>query len=125
VAREFEMARWRSEKEKSTVARDWWLSPWRAHRRSPDVCNMSYCDVVRHQGTWRMVDRWLSPMSSSESTVTQAGTVAGAEQWPEFIHDAIFLTLKSYRHPHRARITTATRITTRDHRRRDELNLAI
>jgi hypothetical protein len=86
---------------------------------------MSYCDVVRHQGTWRMVDRWLSPVSSSESAVTQAGTTAGAEQWPEFIHDAIFLALKSYLHPHRARIATATRITAWDHRRRDELNLAI
>jgi hypothetical protein len=99
VAREFEMARWRSESEESTVARDWWLSPLWAHRRSPDVCNMSYCDVVRHQGTWRLVDRWLSLMSSSESVVTQAGTAAGAEQWPEFINDVIFHTLKSYLHP--------------------------
>jgi hypothetical protein len=63
------------------------------------MCNMSYYDVVRHQGTWRMVDRWLPPVSSSESAVTQAGTTAEAEQWPEFIHDAIFLTLKSYLHP--------------------------
>jgi hypothetical protein len=99
VAREFEMARWRSESEESTVVRDWWLSPWRAHRRSPGVCNMRYCDMVRHQGTSRMVDRWLTPVGSSESAATQAGTAVGAEQWPEFTHDAIFLTLKSYLHP--------------------------
>jgi hypothetical protein len=98
VAREFEMARWRSEREESTVARDWWLSLWQAFRWSPVVCNTSYCDVVRHQGTWHMVDRWLTPMSSSQLAVNQAGTAVGAEQWPEFIHDAIFLTLKSYLH---------------------------
>jgi hypothetical protein len=61
VAREFEMAQWRSESEESTVARDWWLSPWRAYRRSPDVCNTSYCDVVRHQGTWHMIVERLTP----------------------------------------------------------------
>jgi hypothetical protein len=74
VAREFEMALWRSGKEESTIARNWWLSPWRAHRRSPDMCNTSYCDVVRHQGTWRMVDRWLTPVSSFESVVSQVDT---------------------------------------------------
>jgi hypothetical protein len=77
VAHEFEMARWWSEKEESTVAINWWHSLWRAHRRSPDMCNTSYCDVVRHQGTWRMVDRWLTPVSSSESVVSQADTAAG------------------------------------------------
>jgi hypothetical protein len=77
VTREFEMARWRSEREEATGASNWWLSPWRAHRRSPHVCNTSYCDVVRHQGTWRMVDRWLTPVSSSESAVNQADTSVG------------------------------------------------
>jgi hypothetical protein len=77
VAREFEMARWWSEREESTVVRDWWLSSWRAHRRTPDMCNTCYCDVVRHQGTWRMVDRWLTPVSSSESAVNQADMAAG------------------------------------------------
>jgi hypothetical protein len=76
VAREFEMARWRPEREEATGANNWWLSPWRAHRRSPDVCNTSYCDVVRHQGTWRMVDMWLTLVSSSESAVNQADTAA-------------------------------------------------
>jgi hypothetical protein len=61
VARDVEMAWWRSERERSTVARDWWLSPWRAHRRSQDVCNTSYCDVVRHQGTWRTIVQRLTP----------------------------------------------------------------
>jgi hypothetical protein len=69
--------RWRSERGESTVARDWWLSTWRAHRRSPDMCNTSYCDVVRHQCTWRMVDSWLTPVSSSESVVSQADTATG------------------------------------------------
>jgi hypothetical protein len=94
--REFEMARWRLEKEESTVARDWWLSPWRAHRRSPDMCNTSYCDVVRHQGTWRMADSWLSPVSSSESAVSQADTAVGVKQWLKFIHKAIFTTPSNY-----------------------------
>jgi hypothetical protein len=46
-------------------------------RRSPDMCNTSYCDVVRHQGTWCMVNRWLTPVSSSESVVNQADTAVG------------------------------------------------
>jgi hypothetical protein len=41
--------------------------------------NVSYCDVVRHQGTWLKVARWLTPVSLSEATVTQAGTAAGVE----------------------------------------------
>jgi hypothetical protein len=61
VAHEFEMARWRSEGRGCTGASNWWLSPWRAHRRSPDVCNTSYYDVVRHQGTWRKIVEWLTP----------------------------------------------------------------
>jgi hypothetical protein len=44
------------------IARDWWLSPWRAHRRSPDMCNMSYCDVVRHQGMWHTIVARLTPV---------------------------------------------------------------
>jgi hypothetical protein len=40
-----------------------------------------------------------SSCESSELAVSQENTAAGAEQWPEFIHDAIFLTLKSYLHP--------------------------
>jgi hypothetical protein len=61
MVREFEMARWRPENEKGTVARDWLLSPWRAHRRSPDMCNPSYCNVGRHQGTWRTIIERLTP----------------------------------------------------------------
>jgi hypothetical protein len=98
MAREFEMARWRSEKEKSTVARDWWLSPWRAHRRSPDMCNTSYYDVVRHQGTWCMADSWLTLASSSESTMSQADTATGVKQWLKFIHKAIFTTPSNYQY---------------------------
>jgi hypothetical protein len=91
------MARLRSEKEESTVARNWWLSPWRAHRRSP-MCNTSYCDVVRHQGMWRMVNRWLTPVSSSESAVSPADTAAGVKQWLKFIHKVIFTTPTNYQY---------------------------
>jgi hypothetical protein len=28
---------------------------------SPDMHNASYCNMVRHQGTWRKVTRWLPP----------------------------------------------------------------
>jgi hypothetical protein len=69
----------RPERKESTIARDWWLSPWRAHQRSLDMGNTSYCDVVRHQGTWRMADRWLILVSSSESAVSQADTAAGVK----------------------------------------------
>jgi hypothetical protein len=48
---------------------------------------------------WRKVARWLTPVSLSEAAVNQAGTTAGEKQWPEFTHNAIFLTLKSYLHP--------------------------
>jgi hypothetical protein len=61
VVREFEMSRWRSERRGGTGASNWWLSPWRAHRRSPNMCNPSYCDVVRHQGTWHTIIEWLTP----------------------------------------------------------------
>jgi hypothetical protein len=39
-----------------------------------------------------MVDQWLTPVSSSESAVSQADTVAGVKQWFKFIHKAIFTT---------------------------------
>jgi hypothetical protein len=58
--------------------------------------NASYCDVVRHQGTWRKVARWLTLVNLSEVAVTQAGTVARVEYWPEFTRGAIFLTLLRY-----------------------------
>jgi hypothetical protein len=32
--------------------------------------NTSYCNVVRHQGTWRMADRRLIKVSSSESVMS-------------------------------------------------------
>jgi hypothetical protein len=96
VAREFELARWRPERRESTVARNWWLSPWRAHRRSMDMHNTSYCDVVRHLGTWRTVDRWPTLAILSESPVNQADTVAGVEKWPKFILNVIFLIPSNY-----------------------------
>jgi hypothetical protein len=39
---------------------------------------------------WRMANRWLTPVSTSKSAVSQADTTIGTEQWPEFIRDAIF-----------------------------------
>jgi hypothetical protein len=39
--------------------------------------NVSYCDVVRRQGTWRKVARWLTPVNLCEAAVTQACTAAG------------------------------------------------
>jgi hypothetical protein len=62
------------------------------------MCNTSYCDVVRHQGTWRMADRWLTLVSSFESAVSQADTAAGVKQWLKFIHTAIFTTLRNYQY---------------------------
>jgi hypothetical protein len=60
VASEFVITRWRSERRGCTGASNRWLSPWRAHRRSPHMHNASYCNMVRHRGTWCRVVRWLS-----------------------------------------------------------------
>jgi hypothetical protein len=60
--------------------------------------NASYCDVVEHLGTWQPIDRRPTPVSLSEPTVSQADTAAGAEQWPKFILNTIFLTPSSYLH---------------------------
>jgi hypothetical protein len=62
------------------------------------MSNTSYCDVVRHQGTWRMVDRWLTLVISSESVVSQADTAARVKQWLKFIHKAIFTTPSNYQY---------------------------
>jgi hypothetical protein len=96
VARELELARWRLERRESTVARNWWLSPWRAHRRSTDMRNTSYSNVVRHLGTWHAVDRRPTPTILSESPVNQADTVPRVVQWPKFILNAIFLIPSYY-----------------------------
>jgi hypothetical protein len=98
VARDLELARWRPEREEVTSASNSWRSPWQAHRRWTSGIRWLTTMLLKHQRTWRKVARWITLVSLSEATVTQAGTAAGAEQWPEFIHDAIFLTLKSYLH---------------------------
>jgi hypothetical protein len=54
VAREFELARWRSESEESTVARARWHLPWRPHRRrtsSREWLTVTHYDVVKRWGT--------------------------------------------------------------------------
>jgi hypothetical protein len=58
--------------------------------------NTSYCDVLRHLGMWRAVDRWPTPAILSEPAVSQADTVAGVEQWPKFILKAVFTTSSNY-----------------------------
>ena len=98
MAREFEMARWQPERGESTVARNWWLSPWRGHWRSTNMRNTSYCDVVRHLGTWRAVDRRPTPAILSEPAVSQADTAAGVEQRPKFILKEIFTTPSNYQY---------------------------
>jgi hypothetical protein len=112
----------RPERRGCSGARNWWLLPWRAHRRSPDMHNTSYCDVVRHRGTWRKVARWLSP-----ARMILKRPWARRTRRPEWIvaqvhpHDDIY-------YPEQqsvlrwARIATATRILARDHRWWDELN---
>jgi hypothetical protein len=58
----------------------------------------SYCDVVEHLGTGQPIDRQPTLLSLSEPAVSQANMAAGAEQWPKFILNAIFLTPSSYLH---------------------------
>ena len=43
-----------------------------------------------------MADRWLTPVSSSESAVSQMDTTAGVKQWLKFIHKSIFTTPSNY-----------------------------
>jgi hypothetical protein len=52
--------------------------------------------MVRHLGTWRAVDQRPTPAILSESPANQADTVAGVEQWPKFILNAIFLIQSNY-----------------------------
>jgi hypothetical protein len=54
VARELELARWRSERRRCTGARAACLSSWRTHRwRASDIewLTVTHCDVVRLWGT--------------------------------------------------------------------------
>jgi hypothetical protein len=125
MAHEFEMARWRPERGESTVARNWWLSPWRAPRRSTDMRNTSYCDVVRHLSTWRAVDRRPTPAILSEPAVSQADTVAGVEQWPKFILKAIFTTPSNYQYSIEHESQRLARTRAHGHRRRGSLNQQI
>jgi hypothetical protein len=60
--------------------------------------NTSYCDVVRHLGTWRVVDRRPTPATLSEPAVSQADMAAGVDQWPKFILKAIFTTSSNYQY---------------------------
>src|SRR5688572_17796330 len=45
-----------------------------------------------------MADRWLTPVSSSQSAVSQADTAAGVKKWLKFIHKAIFTTPSNYQY---------------------------
>jgi hypothetical protein len=117
------MARWWSVSEKSAVARDGWLSPWRGHRRSLDMHKVNYCDVVNHRGTWRTVAKWLTPTSLSEGVMIQAW-YGGRSRIVTGVHPRRVISYPyELSATHEARIATATRITARDHRRRGDLNL--
>jgi hypothetical protein len=107
VAHEFEMVQWRSERERSTVATDGWLSPWRAHRRSPDMHNTSYCDVVRHQGTWRTIVERLTPVRMIPTSRGSSGYGGTTVSELELIRVPRFLLL-SIIHLRWARITAAS-----------------
>jgi hypothetical protein len=96
VALEFVMARWRPERGESTGAKDWWLSPWRGHRRQTDTLKTSYCDVVEHLGTWQPIDRWPTPVSLSEPAVSQVDTATGAEQCLKLIRGEDLFTPRRY-----------------------------
>jgi hypothetical protein len=100
--------RWRDggRRERSTVARDWWLSPWRAHRRSLDVCNTSYCDVVRHQGMWRTIVEGLTPARMIPTSRGSSGYGGTTVSELELIRAPRFL-LFSVNHLRCARITAA------------------
>jgi hypothetical protein len=117
------MARWRSENEKSAVARDRWLSPWRGHRRAPDMHKVNYCDVVNHRGTWRTVAKWLTPTSLSEVVVIHAW-YGGRSKIVTGVHPRRAISYPyELSASHDARIATAMRIAARDHRRRGDQNL--
>jgi hypothetical protein len=87
------------------------------------MSNTSYCDVVRHLGTWRTVDRRLIRAILSESTVSQADTVARVEQWPKFILKAIFTTPSNYQYSVEHESQCLAQIRVYGRRRRGALHL--
>jgi hypothetical protein len=109
----------------STVARNWWISLWWAHRWSTDMRNTSYCDVVRYQGTWRAVDRRPTPVILSEPAMSQANTATEVEQWPKFILKAIFTTPSNYQYYVGHESQRLARILAYGRRRRGSLNQRI
>jgi hypothetical protein len=56
----------------------------------------SHRDEVLRLGTWHPSGRGLTPVSLSESVVSQANTVAGAEQCLKLILSARFFTGERY-----------------------------
>jgi hypothetical protein len=56
----------------------------------------SHCDEVLCLGTWHPSSRRLTPVSLSEPAVSQADTVAGAEQCHKLILSARFFTEERY-----------------------------
>jgi hypothetical protein len=85
VAHEFGMARWQPERKGCTGASNWWLSPWRAHQRSPNVCNTSCYDVVRHQGTWHTIVERLTPARMIPTSCGPSGYSGTTVSEPELI----------------------------------------
>jgi hypothetical protein len=107
VASEFELVRWQSERRRCTGASDWWQLPWQAHRRSPDMPNASYHDVVRCQGMWCKVTRWLTPERTvpkrpwAKRTRRPEWIVAQVHPWGDISYPLAVIQLR------RARITAA------------------
>jgi hypothetical protein len=52
----------------------------------------SHYDEVLRLGTCHLSGRRLTPVNLSIAAVARSCTVAGVEEWPEFISRAIFLT---------------------------------
>jgi hypothetical protein len=55
-----------------------------------------HCDVLNLLGTWRSSGRRLNPVKFIWTGRESGGHGGRAEQWPKFIFNAIFLTLRSY-----------------------------
>jgi hypothetical protein len=92
VARELEMARWRSERRRCTSARDWWPLPWQPHRRSLDRLIWVTAVWLKCQGTWHKAARCLTPARVNPERPGLSGHGSWSEQWRKFIHWVIFHT---------------------------------
>jgi hypothetical protein len=56
----------------------------------------SYCEMVKHLGMWKLINKRPTPVSLSEPAVSQADMAAGAEQCLKLIRGEDLFTPRRY-----------------------------